>query len=404
MLNKSTIALTGVTGLLGRNLFLEILKQNRNNLSEIKFIIFGRDSKEDSLKTRLIKILEEELIDYIDDLSFDFKQIYHWLETNVKLINYKLDQSQLAISSQDLIFLEQSQIDFFFHIAALTDLRNGQIVKENVERTNIFGTKNLLELITRIKKVNEFIYVGTAYCCGNNYGEIEPDFVNQNGQFRNHYEKAKLEGELLVRSFAKKTGQKCRYFRPSVVSGRMIEKKLGAVSKFDVFYGWALFFLNLKRKYVKNLDNLITEKCHINLRYLINPNSGLNIVPVDYCAKIIYWCCADNYPELHIHLTYDKEIPHSFYFPLILKSLNISGVEAIYNSQTKENQNVDEKLYEKSIGMFFTSYMTSKPMNFKLNNLEKLIKIRQIKLPNLLNAENFNILLDYAKNKKYGIC
>jgi hypothetical protein len=70
------LAITGITGLLGRNFLLETIKQNRKKLSELKFIFFGRDSKKDNLKSRIIKILEEELKDYVDDESFDFEQIY----------------------------------------------------------------------------------------------------------------------------------------------------------------------------------------------------------------------------------------------------------------------------------------------------------------------------------------
>jgi len=43
-------ALTGITGLLGRNLFLEIIKKNINDLFKTKFILFGRNSKTKTLK------------------------------------------------------------------------------------------------------------------------------------------------------------------------------------------------------------------------------------------------------------------------------------------------------------------------------------------------------------------
>lgn len=395
------LAMTGVTGLLGRNLLLETIKQRREKLSELKFILFGRDSKEENLKERIVKILEEELEDYVDDASFNFQQIYEWFEENVKLINYKLDVPQLGISDADLEFLKKSKIDFFFHVAALTNLWHDEESKKQLEKANYLGTKYLVELVKDMKNVGEFAYVGTAYSCGKTYGEIMPDYVNTTGQFRNNYERVKLEAELLVRDLEKETGQKCRYFRPSVVCGRMMEKNLGAVSKFDVFYGWGLFFAQLKKKYVKNIENFIEEKCRIDLRYQISFDSGLNIVPVDYCAKIIYYCCIDDSPAKHVHLTYKQEINHTFYFPLILKSLNIEGVIAV--NELPVNQNFDEKLYYKSLGKVFNPYMTSQSMNFNTDNLSNIIKSHNLEIPNLLDELNFNILLNYAKKEKYGL-
>ncbi len=395
------LAITGVTGLLGRNLLLETIKQNRKKLSELKFVFFGRDSKKDNLKDRIIKILEEELKDYTDDESFDFEQIYGWFEQNVKLINYKLDVPQLGISIKDLEFLKKSKIDFFFHIAALTNLWHDEESKNQLEKANYFGTKYLVELVKELKNVGEFVYVGTAYSCGKTYGEIMPDYVNKGGHFRNNYERVKLEAELLVRDLEKETGQKCRYFRPSVVCGRMIEKPFGAVSKFDVFYGWGVFFAQLKKKYVKNIENFIEEECRINLRYQISFDSGLNIVPVDYCAKIIYHCCFDNSPAKHVHLTYKQEIPHTFYFPLILKSLNIEGVVAV--DELPANQNFDEKLYYKSLGKVFNPYMTSQSMLFNIDNIKDIVEKNNIEVPDFLDSANFNILLNYAKKEKYGL-
>ena len=401
MLSKITFALTGATGLLGRNLLLEIIKQNYKKLSSIEILLLGRNSKTDSLHQRIMNIIKDEAFDYIDDQNLDREGFLNEIKKVIKCYNIILGEPYLAMSQDELSDLKTKKIDYFFHIAALTNLWHDEKSKIDLERINVDGTKGIIQLVKELGNVGELSYVGTAYSCGKTYGNIEPDYINISNGFRNNYERTKLEAELLVRNFEKETGQKCRYFRPSVVCGRMIERELGAVSKFDVFYGWGLFFLELKKKLVGNIDNLINEKCNLNLRYHINFNAGLNIVPVDYCAKIAYKACITNHSAKHIHLTYHKEIPHTFYFPQILKSLNIEG--AVPTSEHPQNLNYNEKLYYRSAGKIYAEYMTSEPMYFNMSNVENLTKSFKFILPNLTEINNFYILLNYASHKKYGI-
>lgn len=234
-------ALTGATGFLGRNLLLEIVKQNYKNLSDIEILILGRSEKENSLRNRIADILREEVLDYVNDSSLDIQNFLKMIMDRIKCVNIALGEPRLGLNHDDYQVLSSRTIDFFYHIAASVDLRHGKKVEEELEKTNIGGTQDILNLVKSLK-VKEFSYVGTAYECGKTYGKVMPDYINLNQEFRSPYEKAKLKAEILVRNFQKQTGIRCRYFRPSVTCGRLIEGLIGATPKFDVFYSWAVFF------------------------------------------------------------------------------------------------------------------------------------------------------------------
>ncbi|MFT5795786.1 MAG: nucleoside-diphosphate-sugar epimerase [Ulvibacter sp.] len=390
-------AITGVTGLLGRNFLLETIKNNKNNLSHIKFILFGRDHGSNSLKNRIITILEEELEEYIGDYQFNFNQIYNWIGENTKFINYNLESPKLGISDDDLIYLKAQKIDFFIHIAALTNLWNDEKSKRDVRKINLVGTQNIIQLAKSCNNIAEFVYVGTAYSCGKTYGDIKPDYVNLDQEFRSEYEKIKLQAEIEVRRFEKESSQKCRYFRPSVICGRMIEEKFGRISKFDVFYGFGYALLGAKKNKISNIKNLISEKCDLDIRYQISFEHGLNIVPVDYCAKIMYQVCVNDDQDRSFHLAHEKETSHKFYFQLILESLNISGARAV--EYYPHNQNKSEKFFYKIAGNVLSPYVNSPRINFDVSNINN----KYIKLPEVEEAKNFKKLLKYATNHKYGL-
>jgi nucleoside-diphosphate-sugar epimerase len=394
------IAMTGATGLLAGNLLLEFIKNYKDNLNQLSFILFGRDSKTASFKQRIIGFLESDLIDYLADDNFDFQTALDWVDSNIRFVHYKLEFPDLELSEEDKNYIINQEIDFFFHSAALTNMWHDEISRLKLEATNVNGTKNILKLASEIKKLKEFDYIGTAYCCGKTYGLIKPDYINTQNPFRNNYERTKLEAELLVRNFEKETGKKCRYFRPSVVSGRMIENKIGATTKFDVFYGWGAFFLHLKKKYVKDLNNLISEPVEIKVRYQASKKTGLNIVPVDYCAKIIYQVCTNDHPDRSFHLAYKKELPHSYYFPLILKSLNITGVEMVEERVIPANS--DEKFYQKSVAQVFGNYMNSE--NIIEFDMPKIINNKsEINKVDMEQDSYFTKMLSFAVQNSYGI-
>jgi len=393
------IAITGATGLLGRNLLFEIIKQNLRNLDELELFILGRNARDMNIAGRVRQIAMDDGLSY---LSLDKKKaesIERFVKDGIKCIYMNLTEDKLGIDSENLRSLAADKIDIFFHLAALTDLRHTPQIIKALDRTNIYGTKQILQLASSLK-IGEFCYMGTAYSCGNMRGKIKPESIDPEQKFRNPYEATKMEAEFLVKKFSKKTKTRCRYFRPSVTCGRLIEAPLGHVSKFDVFYGWAGFFLQLKMKKLQAAKDKYATPVELDMRIHYNLKSGLNIVPADYAAKVVYQVCAQEDPGESYHLVNNRETPHSVYIPLMLETVNIRGVRQA--DKMPDNINRLEQLYYKTAGSVFTPYITGEPMLFETGNLTSVLDNAGMSCP-AVDERSFPVLMEYARKYDFGL-
>ena len=393
------IALTGATGLIGRNLLFEILKANINNLDDVDVLIMGRHQGNSTIRDRIEKIIKEDGLLYLRADKNKAQIVADFCKDKLRCIDIDLEESDLGIKPDDYKLLNGQPIDFFYHIAALTDLRDAPGIDKELEKTNIFGTQQILQLVATLK-VKQFCYVGTAYSCGNVSGDILPDSVNPAQDFRSPYERTKQEAETYVRKFAKETGIRCRYFRPSVTCGRLIEPPIGSINKYDVFYGWGAFFLHMKLRKIKRLEDRYAKSMALDIRACYNLKSGLNIVPADYAAKIMYQVCVQNDPGESYHLVNNAETPHHLYTLSLLKTINISGVKQV--DQIPDDLNRMERLYYKTAGKVFTPYINAQPMLFNVENLKDVCKKANLICPPV-DEKTLPLLIKYAKDHDFGV-
>lgn len=389
------IALTGATGLLGRNLLFEILKQNLNKLDDLEIFVLSRPKDERSHAERIEDIIRDDGLQYLN-CSPDYLE---QLLKSIIPVYFDLSKDSLAISYDGFYLLSRKPIDCFFHIAALTDFRHENEVAKRLHETNVLGTKRITELIDRLE-VKEIAYVGSAYSCGNVAGKVKPDYINPNKIFRNPYEKSKLEAEILFKDFAKSRNLRYRIFRPTTICGRLIEKPIGSINKFDVFYGWAAFFLRYKMKHIKSINNLYTKSLSLPIRLAINQKGGLNIVPADFAGKIMYSVYTNNEKGTNFHLANDNETPHSFYISKILESFNISGFSFV--DKEPKDQSSLERFHYKTVGKIFAPYTMANSITFDVSNLKQLqSKISLVCPP--IEEQNFSKLLKYAITRNFGV-
>jgi nucleoside-diphosphate-sugar epimerase len=397
-MNKKTIAITGTTGLLGRNFLFELAKKYFNSGEQIEIILLGRSNNANDHATRIFDILCEDGSLYcgLDSPS----KIKDFFSECVRFVEMDLRSADLGISSEGLSYLNTCNIDKFFHIAALTDFRDSQSTIDALWNSNVEGTKRILSLVENLK-VGEFNYVGSAYSCGCHSGYIAPDFVpDKTAVFRNPYEKSKLEAELEVRSFEKRTGLPCKYFRPSTICGRLLEPPLGSIHKFDVFYGWAQFFLRAKFKALPAVKDIFATPLELPVRILCSDKSGLNIVPADYAAKLLYEISYSDSKDKFFHLVNNEETLHHLYLSHIMKTLNIAGTQFVLAEPEDKNQM--EKLYYKTVGKIYTPYTTSDPILFDTSSVKEIAEKRILSCPKI-DDDRFSILMEYAKKANFGI-
>ena len=336
--HKRRIAITGATGILGRNLLFEVVKQNLSRLDTLEIFVLGRPSKDGgSLPERIRGILASDEFESLR-LSRDTQELL--LSRVIKYIGLDFSSGESRIAAAELKQLGSSPIDWFFHLAGLTDLRTTPIVEAALQRINVEGTRLLLRLASQLR-IREFCYVSTAYVCGKRTGTIPPDCITASQGFRTPYERTKLAAELLVREFAARTGTRCRYFRPSVFCGRLIEKPWGTVSKFEVFYAWTAFFFRMGRKLAE--PGSPPHSCELKVRIRYDRRGGLNIVPVDYVAKVMYLVCDQEDAGTSYHLVNELDTPHELYIPQMLEAIGVTGVTQV--DRVPSSKNVLERLY-----------------------------------------------------------
>lgn len=147
--DQMRIAMTGATSLLGRNLLFEIIKQHGNDLDTLEIAVLGKEKNGKNLSRRISDIFEEEGI-----LLFRKEQIpaiREYFAHSIECIAVCLDREDLGISPGDVRRLRSAPIDFFFHVAAITDFSDSPRTQENLKKINVSGTRSILKLLSPLK-------------------------------------------------------------------------------------------------------------------------------------------------------------------------------------------------------------------------------------------------------------
>ena len=117
-----------------------------------------------------------------------------------------------------------------FHCAANLSFREAD--REAVWRTNVDGTRALLEALPVMPELTAFNYVSTAYVAGDRQGEILEDDHARPDRFNNPYEESKWTAEALVREACGATGLAWRVFRPSIIIAHSATHRMASQSGF----------------------------------------------------------------------------------------------------------------------------------------------------------------------------
>ena len=103
-----------------------------------------------------------------------------------------------------------AQVAVIVHCAAVTDFG---LPEQRYAELNVAGTANALALARRWD--SGFLYVGTAYVCGEFNGTFGEHQLDVGQRFGNGYERSKHQAEHLVRA----SGLRWAVVRPGIVSG-----------------------------------------------------------------------------------------------------------------------------------------------------------------------------------------
>ncbi|MGE5573057.1 MAG: SDR family oxidoreductase, partial [Bacteroidota bacterium] len=205
-----TIFLTGATGFLGTWIAAELLRT-----TDVRLVVLVRAENDAAAAARLRRAW------------WDRPDLTDCIGGRVQALAGDVSRSDLGMSQETRRELAR-MVTHVIHAAA--DLRlNGPL--EEMRRTNVQGTENLLQLAHTAHRdhgLGRFVHVSTAYVAGNRRGEVQEEDLTDKYGFANNYERTKYEGESLVRAAMKDLP--ITILRPGMVVG---DSRTGAIQTFN---------------------------------------------------------------------------------------------------------------------------------------------------------------------------
>jgi hypothetical protein len=126
------------------------------------------------------------------------------------------------------------------------------------------------------------------------------------------------------------------------------------------------------------------------VRFIVNEDTVLNIIPVDYVAKVILNTFErDDIEQLNI--VHNKSFNMINGLRLIMMEVGYSNFTLIQNSLDFKYKNTIEKLYYESIGKHLSPYFTTAANEYDTTLLSSILEIPQ------LDQEAFTNMIRYAR-------
>lgn len=370
------IILTGGTGVLGTHVVHEILEHFIQKNIPGKLFLIVRNKGKVSAQERIQQLLES-----------DYTPAFLKQQGLSKLLSFiEVIDTDLSSLSED--FPEQYKDAYFIHSAGYVNLSTDADQKDKIFAENASITKKIFD--TFAPHVKKFIYISTAFASGERKGIIENDFHNLDFtlQHRNAYENAKYYSENYIISESERLGITYQILRPSVIGGKMLgTEHQYFISKYMVFYLLAKFFHFTAQK----------KDAQENVRFVINENSGLNIIPVDYVAKVIVQTIQRN-DITQLNIVHNKSFNLVKGLQLIMQEVGYSNFSLLPSFKEIDYKNTIEKLYYESIGKHLKPYLVSEANEYDTTLLNSIVEIPK------LDAESFTNMIRYARLQNFKDC
>jgi nucleoside-diphosphate-sugar epimerase len=367
------IILTGATGVLGSHIMYEILELFIKNNNNDKLYIIARNKGNNTALDRINELLSSSYTPNVLK-NKGLEKLHEYLEI--------IDVDLASIKDT---FSEKIKGAYFIHSAGYVNLSTDEDLKERIFDENAKITKALFSIFHPF--IKKFIYIGTAFSSGIRNGLIDNDFHNLDftPEHRNAYEDAKFHSENFIAQECKALGLPFQILRPSVIGGKMLGKENNYfIPKYMVFYLLAKFFhFTSQRKGEQE-----------NVRFIINEETGLNIIPVDYVAKVIVNTFErDDIEQLNI--VNDKSFNIVKGLQLIMKEVGYTNFTLIQNTLDFKYKNTIEKLYYESIGKHLKPYFITNANEYDTTLLNSILEIPKLDHEAFTNMIRYAILNDF---------
>jgi thioester reductase-like protein len=242
-----TVFLTGATGYIGKSLLQKWLDS-----SDARIVLLARTKHGENPRRRIVDALASL---YPGEDAGRFSERIDVVEGDVAFVRFGLDETRY----RDLA----SRVTHIVHCAAAARF---DLELEEARKTNVGGTRNILDFGKECGALGRIDYIGTAYVAGKRTGVIREDELDEGQEHNNTYERSKMEAEMLVRGSMRELP--IAILRPSIV---ICDSRTGRASSFNGFN-------RAMRMYSLGILSVVPG----------NPSSTMDLVPVDYVTEAVY--------------------------------------------------------------------------------------------------------------------
>ncbi|MGW0768604.1 SDR family oxidoreductase [Streptomyces sp. NPDC002676] len=271
----TTRLLTGATGFVGGAIVLELLDKTDE---PVIALVRGKDDAEATSR------LHDVLTGMAD--GYGRSDLRPEILRRTKAVHGDMTADGCGV---DLTVLPA--VDEVWHCAA--SLRYEEEYRTEIEEQNVQGTANVLDLARKLG-ARTFNHVSTAYVAGSSTGRIAEGPVTDQSLANNCYEQTKMQGEALVAEAAEH--MRVRIMRPTVVIGHSANRH---GLNWSGLYGFARQVLIFKKMASRKLGTYLS---HARVRLLAEPDTLVNLVPVDIVARNAVAIALSDSPETYFHL------------------------------------------------------------------------------------------------------
>jgi nucleoside-diphosphate-sugar epimerase len=180
----------------------------------------------------------------------------------VEVLSGDVTDLHLGLSGEEVERVAAS-VTRIFHLAALNQLT---VSREEAFRTNVEGTRNVLELAHECRRLERLVHFSTCHVAGAREGVISEDELDRGQEFRNAWEESKFHAEkAVVRAM---DALPVTVVRPSTVVG---DSRTGEIDRFEGPYALGIL--------------LVASPLVVPLPLPGNGIAPLNVVPVDFLVQ-----------------------------------------------------------------------------------------------------------------------
>ena len=359
-MDKRSILITGGTGILGSWILAKALKRGYAP------VVLMRDATMEHARERLQAVLAlpgcEDRLDEITIVLGDTCQ---------KDLGLSEEQRQTFRDSLHLVI----------HCAASISFNPKKDFE--LKSANVHGLQHMMSLV---EGTNVPLYhVSTAYVAGNHHGRaMEGELLDTT--CKNTYERTKREAEGLFREAIEAGRVKGAVFRPSVIVGA---SEGGLISQFHNFYSILRLVDVIERGQLPAGESL---------RLQGNPESTLNLTPVDWVAEAL-WMIVDREGASGqtYHLTNPNPCKQQELNDWATRTLKHVGSQMGFQSRLDGDVTRAEQAANASLTLY-RSYLLDEPI-FDRTNTDRVLG-EDLPCPKV-DADLLDMMLAYAREKKW---